>query len=322
MPKPNRSGPLRVRFWGTRGSLPAPLREQAVRAKIRDALLAARGHVLETEQAIDAFIDSSAAIFSARHVRRQHQLCGDHYRRRRICALRPRHGRARIRQPGAAGSTAPAASTPSTYSCRTRTGTTSWGSRFSPPLTFRQSDLHLRLPRRLARGAAHPALGSLVSRRFSLARLDHRVHHLGARPHLSDSRPFRHLDQTISHGGFLRVSLFPRREVDRLFYRLRAQDTPTSTKPYPFVEFYRNADLLIFDAMYSLGDSVSVKEDWGHSSNVVAVELAQAARVRRLVLFHHEPAYDDRMLEEVLADTVRFEAISRPGRRGRGDLGL
>ena len=67
--------------------------------------------------------------------------------------------------------------------------------------------------------------------------------------------------------------------------------------------------------MYSLGDSVSVKEDWGHSSNVVAVELAQAARVRRLVLFHHEPAYDDRMLEEVLADTVRFEAISRPGHR-------
>jgi ribonuclease BN (tRNA processing enzyme) len=65
--------------------------------------------------------------------------------------------------------------------------------------------------------------------------------------------------------------------------------------------------------MYSLGDSVSVKEDWGHSSNVVAVELAQAARVKRLALFHHEPVYDDRMLEEVFADTVRFEAISRPG---------
>jgi hypothetical protein len=31
------------------------------------------------------------------------------------------------------------------------------------------------------------------------------------------------------------------------------------------------------------------------------------------VLFHHEPAYDDRMLEEIFADTVRFEAISRPG---------
>jgi ribonuclease BN (tRNA processing enzyme) len=65
--------------------------------------------------------------------------------------------------------------------------------------------------------------------------------------------------------------------------------------------------------MYSLGDSVSVKEDWGHSSNVVAVELAQAARVKRLALFHHEPVLDDRMIEVVLADTVRFEWISRRG---------
>lgn len=82
---------------------------------------------------------------------------------------------------------------------------------------------------------------------------------------------------------------------------------------YPFVEFYRNADLLIFDAMYSLGDSVSVKEDWGHSSNVIAVELAQAAGAKRLVLFHHEPVLNDQMIEGVLADTVRFEWISRRG---------
>jgi anti-anti-sigma factor len=50
-------GPLRLRFWGTRGSLPAPLQEQVVRAKIRDALVAARGHALETEAALDDFID-------------------------------------------------------------------------------------------------------------------------------------------------------------------------------------------------------------------------------------------------------------------------
>ena len=54
---------------------------------------------------------------------------------------------------------------------------------------------------------------------------------------------------------------------------------------YPFVEFYRNADLLIFDAMYSLADQISVKEDWGHSNNMVAVELAQLARVKHLVLY-------------------------------------
>ncbi len=49
--------PIGIRFWGSRGSLPTPLRHDGVRAKIRDALLAARGHSLETPESIDAFID-------------------------------------------------------------------------------------------------------------------------------------------------------------------------------------------------------------------------------------------------------------------------
>lgn len=80
---------------------------------------------------------------------------------------------------------------------------------------------------------------------------------------------------------------------------------------YPFIDFFRDADLVIFDAMYSLADAVSVKEDWGHSSNIIAVELCQLARARHLCLFHHEPVFDDAMLDKVLAETVRFEAISR-----------
>ncbi len=39
------------------------------------------------------------------------------------------------------------------------------------------------------------------------------------------------------------------------------------------------------------------------------------ARVKRLVLFHHEPAYDDRVIEAVLGETVRFEEISRDGHK-------
>jgi len=84
---------------------------------------------------------------------------------------------------------------------------------------------------------------------------------------------------------------------------------------YPFVKFFRDADLLIFDAMYSLAEAVSVKEDWGHSSNIVAVELAQLANVKQLVLYHHEPAYDDASIERVLRETMRYEEISRNGHR-------
>lgn len=77
------------------------------------------------------------------------------------------------------------------------------------------------------------------------------------------------------------------------------------------VEFFRAADLVIFDAMYSLADAVSVKADWGHSSNIVGVELCQLARARQLCLFHHEPAYDDAQIAQVLAETRRFEEITR-----------
>jgi len=61
---PDPNAPLRVRFWGTRGSLPAPLQESAIRSKIRDALRAARGRTLDTPEAIDALID--ALPFSVR----------------------------------------------------------------------------------------------------------------------------------------------------------------------------------------------------------------------------------------------------------------
>ncbi len=81
-----------------------------------------------------------------------------------------------------------------------------------------------------------------------------------------------------------------------------------------FAEFFRDADLVIFDAMYSLADAISVKADWGHSSNIVGVELCQLAGAHRLVLFHHEPAYSDAQIAQVFAETRRFEEITREGK--------
>lgn len=78
-----------------------------------------------------------------------------------------------------------------------------------------------------------------------------------------------------------------------------------------FIEFFASADLVVFDAMYSLAEAASVKSDWGHSSNVIGVELCQAARVRKLALFHHEPVSDDMQLSRVLAESRRLEQLTR-----------
>lgn len=78
-----------------------------------------------------------------------------------------------------------------------------------------------------------------------------------------------------------------------------------------FVELFKEADLVIFDAQYSLAEMQTLKEDWGHSSNIIGVELCTAAKAKHLVLFHHEPSSNDETLYRIFEETVRYEEISR-----------
>lgn len=80
----------------------------------------------------------------------------------------------------------------------------------------------------------------------------------------------------------------------------------------PYVTFFRNADVLIFDAQYSLADAATSRENWGHSSNVIGVELAQEARVKQLYLFHHDPAASDQVLVNLLDKTRRYAHLYDP----------
>ena len=81
-----------------------------------------------------------------------------------------------------------------------------------------------------------------------------------------------------------------------------------------FETFFGGADLVICDTMYSLGDTVSLKQDWGHSSNIVAVDLCHAAQAKRLVLFHHEPTYTDADIQRMHGETIRYEELVRADR--------
>lgn len=64
-------------------------------------------------------------------------------------------------------------------------------------------------------------------------------------------------------------------------------------------DFFQAADLLILDSQYTLEESFS-KFDWGHTAYTMSVNLAVEWQIRRLVLFHHEPRYDDRKLFSIL----------------------
>jgi diguanylate cyclase (GGDEF)-like protein len=77
------------------------------------------------------------------------------------------------------------------------------------------------------------------------------------------------------------------------------------------IAFLKGANLVIHDAQYTDAEYRD-KVGWGHSSLEYAVDVALAAGVERLVLFHHDPAHDDAMME-------RMEAMARDhvGRRGQ-----
>lgn len=78
---------------------------------------------------------------------------------------------------------------------------------------------------------------------------------------------------------------------------------------YPFLTHFRDADLLIFDAQYALLDALYMKENWGHSSNIIGVELSVKARVKHLCLFHNEPTTGDERLDQFLEETRRYLEI-------------
>ena len=63
----------------------------------------------------------------------------------------------------------------------------------------------------------------------------------------------------------------------------------------------QGADLLTYDAQYT-PDEYEFKRGWGHSTWREAVNLALAANAKRLVLFHHDPAHDDRFMMDLEAE--------------------
>lgn len=74
----------------------------------------------------------------------------------------------------------------------------------------------------------------------------------------------------------------------------------------PHIQFFHGADALIFDAQYTLRESWQ-KADWGHSSALIGVDMARAAGVKRLILFHHDPTYSDVELQEILDTAVAYQ---------------
>ena len=300
-----------VRFWGTRGSLPVALTASEVRRRLIAAVRGARGLPLPTEREVEAYVDTlgfaTSGTFGGHTSCVEIETGGTDYV---LCDLgsgvRP-FGQAVIAR---------------------------YGPRVPRVFHIFMSHVHwdhiMGLPffapayvpgNRLRIYGGHGDLEAALRRQmdppsfpveFSTMRAD---------------IEFVHLAPGVRHdvAGMTVQLLRQRHAGDSYGYRFEREGRavvyttdsehklalPGETRT--FVEFFRGADLVIFDAMYSLAEATTVKADWGHSSNVVGVELCQLAGATQLCLFHHEPASDDTALAAMLADTRRLEEITRRG---------
>jgi len=66
------------------------------------------------------------------------------------------------------------------------------------------------------------------------------------------------------------------------------------------VEFIRAADLVIHDAQYTAAE-YPAKIGWGHSTIEYAVDVAMAANVKKVALYHHDPNRGDDAVDQLIS---------------------
>ncbi len=303
---------MKVRFWGTRGSLPVALTADDVRKKVVAALTAANGRQFESSAAIESFADTLP--FAVAGSFGGHSSCVEiipesceHV----ICDLgsgaRPL-GQSKLATFGPGK--------PQTY--HVFLSHLHWDHLMGLPFF-----VPIYIPgNRIIFHGCHANMEEAVRLQMSAPCFPVEFNQIGAKVEfdlLEPGRPYtiaglrvtakRQLHAGDSYG--YRFEQNGKSVVYSTDSEHRLEDLPERQS---FIDFFHAADLVVFDAMYCLADAVSVKADWGHSSNIVAVELCQEAEVRQLAMFHHEPVYDDEQLSRLLAETRRFEEISRDQR--------
>jgi phosphoribosyl 1,2-cyclic phosphodiesterase len=301
----------RIRFWGTRGSLPVSLTATDVRRKIAGALRGASGRAFASERDLDAYIDGLDPAIAGTYG--GHTSCveletgGPEYV---LCdlgsGLRP-FGQAVLARHGPAS--------PQTYHVFVShvhwdhiMGLPFFAPAYIPGNRIRIYGGHAELETALRRQQGPPSFPvdfSALRADIEFARLEP-----GRRYDVAGMSVTAKLQLHAGDSYGYRFDCGGRSVVYTTDSEHRLVDPEEAAG---FAEFFRNADVVIFDAMYSLAEMTSVKADWGHSSNVVGVELCQLAGARHLCLFHHEPANDDEAIGRVLADTRRLEEITRVG---------
>ena len=73
----------------------------------------------------------------------------------------------------------------------------------------------------------------------------------------------------------------------------------------PDLPLYRGLDLMIFDAQYTLVETIE-KVDWGHATASLGIDMAMREGTKRVVFMHHDPASSDEKIAAAESQAQRY----------------
>jgi phosphoribosyl 1,2-cyclic phosphodiesterase len=268
---------MRIRFWGTRGSIPVAANGQMIREKVKQALHLAQGRCFGNEKQIEGFIDESLD-FPIRYGYGGDTSCvqiegGDEYMMCDMGSGLRRFGQQVMMEHGP-----------------------------SHPKVYHFFMSHVHWDHIMGFPFFPPAYIPGNTVRIYGGHNTHVLEDAFRRQQSSPCFPV-YWDQLGADIFFTHLEVDRWHEINGFRIKLMQKETAA------IEDFFRDADCVIFDAMYSLADMITVKEDWGHSSNILGVDLCLRAKVKHYCMFHHEPAYNDETLYTILQETKRYEEI-------------
>ncbi len=299
---------MKVKFWGVRGSLPTPQLPNDIEKRIRDVLLEAKPEDVHDEEAVNRFMTNLP--FYKKSTYGGNTPC---------VQVTPSDGKTFIIDAGS-GIRELGISLLSTPIGRGQgeihlfLSHTHWdhvqGFPFFPPAYIPGNKLTIYNDK-----DQHKTFADQQDARFFPVPLEYMRSKMTFK-RIRELEPFQVGDTTVCalemfHPGISLAYRFQNNGVTFVY----ASDSEFNMRPRAevaeFEDFVRGADGLVFDSQFSFTESQE-KATWGHSSATMGVDIAIAAGVKRLLLFHHEPSYNDEKIAQLGEKAIRYKKAIAP----------
>ena len=294
---------MRIKLWGTRGSLPRALTHEGFRASLLRITIAAAANGIKDLAALQEFINNTDNVPLT-------------YGGNTTCTEIRYRDRSYVVDlgTGLAGFAEEQRATSNSHFCFLLSHL-HWdhilGLPFFPPIYNKSCTLdiyhvHAEAPEYLRikfNGVNFPVRWEELGANINFHRLSlhqpHKLDDLTITPfqldHPGDAYGYR-FDSSNAAVGIAVDNELKRKSADEL-----GQDQ----------QCYHALDVLLFDSQYDMNE-MAEKYDWGHSSPALGIDLAFQEMIKMLVLVHHNPAADDRRLQEKLQRANQYATAAYP----------